>query len=214
MSKRSLIGLSILGLVLLAAPARAMELSFLSGLYKSESDKVNGDDAGGKATIELGGRLGGEIDQRFHWFGESNLTLRTYDEGDSGDAPDNSTSLALGGGVRYYFSRFSEFSVPFTAAFARFKTDKNAEQDLTGITETESTGLYYGGRVGIRFGLDQDFFLDLETPLFESALFAQEKTELTTPAGVKTKFSKSRTDIYLNTTGALSSMVVALGLKL
>lgn len=201
------------GLTTLAHAASALEFSMVSGLYRSESSKTDGVKAGGSSTVNLGTRVAGPIDQQIHWFGEGDLTLRSYSGGANTPAPDNTTSLMLGGGVRYYFSRFAEFAVPFAYGFGRIRNEKEGATTVNETTTTETSGLFYGAAVGVRFGLDKDFFLDLEAPLFESPLFATTTTEKTTATGT-TKTSTSSTDIYVNTTGALNSMKIALGLKI
>ncbi len=210
---RSLLSL-LIGFAALAQTASALEFSMVSGLYRSEKSKLDGDNAGGESTIDVGARVAGPIDLRLHWFGEGAITLRSYEDGKNFKAPDNSTSLRLGGGVRYYFSRFSEFAVPFVYASGHYRNDKKATYDALQTTETEVSGLYYGAATGIRLGLDKDFFLDFETPLFDSALFATEISETTPATGPKSKRTKSHTELYVNTTGALSSVAVALGLKI
>lgn len=200
------------GAMLVPSAASALDISMVSGLYRAQKDKLDGTNNGGQTTFDVGGRVSGPIDQHLYWLGEGALTLRSYDAPTGGRAPDDSTSLRAGGGVRYYFSRFSEFSVPYVQGLGNYRNDKNASAD--GSTESETSGLFYGADAGIRFGFDKDFFLDLETPLFDSALFATEKSETTTATGTKTKKSRSRTELYVNTTGALASVKVALGLKL
>ena len=199
-----------LGLLMTVAPAaQAGEVSFVSGLYRTEKTKVDGADVGSKSTIDLGGRFSEAIDPRLYWFAEGLLTTRSY----SGTgAPDNNTSLSAGGGVRYYFGRFAEFAVPYASAYGAYKDVKDVDQSTT-TTQTESNGLFYGSRFGIRFGLDKDFFVDFETKIFESALFATDTSHETDAAGKTVKTSRSRTELYVNSTGAFQDVLVAIGFK-
>src|SRR5690349_3586029 len=94
--------------LLATTAASAAEVSFVSGLYRSEKVKVDGNDAGKKSAIEVGGRFSDALDNDWHWFGQGLLTMRSYS---GSNAPSDSTSLSVGGGMRYYFSRFGESAV-------------------------------------------------------------------------------------------------------
>lgn len=204
---------------------QAAELSLLSGLYQSEKSQYDGDDNGGKSTISAGGRFGEALDQHVHWFGQGVLTLRSYDAPKGGKAPASSTSLALGGGVRYYFGALSERLYPFVAALGEFRNEKDADFESGGnFTESEANGLYYSGLVGMRMTLDSTFFLDFETSLFRSALFATETSKdtvctaatTTTAAGCsQTPDTETRrTDLYVDTVSPFSNLVLSLGMKI
>jgi len=199
-----------------AAPALAGELSLVSGFYRSEKSKIDGDDAGKESTIDIGGRFADLFDTRTQWFAQGLLTMKSYDAGKNDKAPSDSTSLALGGGIRYYFNKMAEDVTPFAYGLAQYKNQKDAEQNTTGFSESESNGLFYGAAAGIRLGIDADFFMDLETTLFDSALFATDETETTSvnPANgqtTKVKRETSKTELYLNTSGAFQNVLVALG---
>jgi hypothetical protein len=212
-----LAGLLCAGAALAAAPVNAAELSFVSGLYRAEKDKVGGASAGKKSTIDVGGRFGDQLDQRWAWLAQGLLSLKSYGSGASGESPSDSTSLSAGGGLRYSFTKLGEAITPFALGLAEYRNDKDAEIQANGdFDETETSGLFYGAHAGLRIDLDKDFFLDLETELFESALFATAKTEsttFTTAGKVTTKSETTRTELYANTAGAFDSTLVALGLK-
>ncbi len=202
-----------------ATQAQAAEVSLISGLYKKEDNKVGGNDAGGRSEISAGGRYSDQLDAKMFWFGQGLLTMRSYDDGGAGDGPSDSTSLNLGGGVRYYFTKLAESVSPFAYGVGEYRSDKDASQTGSSFTETEENGLYYGGFFGIRLSLDANFFVDFETPLFDSALFATETSETTSfdpTTGAKTtsKDEKKKTELYVASTGALTSMKVALGMRL
>ena len=207
-----------LGLLLLATGGQAAEVSLISGLYQSEENKLDGDDAGGEQVISLGGRFGDDMDARMLWFGEGSLALRSYDAPKGGKAPSNSTSLSLGGGVRMYFDPFSESVAPYVLAQGSYRNEKRGQPGVTTVIETEESGLYYGASVGVRIGLDNQFFIDLESVLFDSPLFTTETTETTTIAAdgttTKSKEETSETDLYIDTAGAFQNIVVGMGMML
>jgi hypothetical protein len=203
-----------LGFFAAATTVQAAEVSLLSGVYKKVDEESDGEDAGGKSEISAGGRYSDQMDARMFWFGQGTLTMRSF----KGDGPSDSTSLRVGGGVRYYFTKLAESISPFAYGLGEFRSDKDARGGTNSYTETEENGLYYGGFFGIRLSLDPSFFVDFETPLFDSALFATEKSETTTvdPTGKKTSTEDEtkRTELFVASTGALSSIRVALGMRL
>lgn len=211
--------LAVLGAASLSSTSQASELSLLSGVLRTENREVASQDKGRKTEIEFGGRYSDVLDKNIHWFGQGNLALRTFSKGADGLAPDNSTSLSAGGGLRYYFGKLSENIATFAYGLGEFKVDKNGIIDASGQSvTTEKNGLYYGGTFGIRLYLGSDFFCDLETPIFDSALFATEMTRTETKAAgsdeVRSVEDKTtRTDLYVDTTGAFSSIKVAMGLR-
>lgn len=208
---------------LFAADLFAAEVSLVSGLYRSKEDKVGGQDQGKETIINAGGRYADELGVRLFWFGEGDLTLKSYTAGSSGDSPSNSTGLSAGGGVRYYFDKLGETISPYAYGKGLFRNEKGVARSpgSPDYVETETNGLFYSGHLGIRFSLDTDFFFEVETPLFESALFATTETtrvNFTTAAGTTTKTTTesetNRTELYANTTGAFADIKVALGMRL
>jgi hypothetical protein len=198
--------------------AQAAEISFVTGLYKSqESEAETGGtsaDTGKKTTIEAGARFSDQLDANLFWFGEGLLSLKSYDKGDLPEAPSDSTSLGLKGGVRYYFSKLSETVSPYANGYGAFKNEQDGEAQGTDIIDREKNGLYYGADFGIRLSLGPAFFVDLETNLFESALFATETEETTPATGAKSSNETKKTELYADTSGAFDSVVVALGMRL
>ncbi len=188
----------IIGLQSLSV-AYAGEISMISGLYQSEKTKAGGNTVG-TSTMGVGLRYAEPLDDVMHWFGQANLTLRSYSGSPS---PDNSTSLALLGGVRYYFPAFSVSVTPFLSLYGGYKADNTASAGVS-VREVETSGLFYYGSTGFRFNLDPNLFLDTEVQIFESALFATEtETTTTTTAGVttSTEVKRTRTDLYLASHG-------------
>jgi hypothetical protein len=202
-----------------ATAASAAEVSFVSGLYKSEETEIADNDAGKITTIGAGGRFSDQLDARMYWFGQGVLTMRSYDKGDNEDAPSDSTSLALGGGVRYYFTKLAESVAPFAYGLGQYKSEKTASGTGSGFTESEDNGLFYGASFGIRLSLDTDFFVDFESQLFESALFATRKTEHTsydagTGKKTTTKDETKRTELWVQSSGPFENMIIALGMRI
>ena len=195
------------------------EVSFLSGVLRTENRSVANTDRGRKTELSLGGRFAENLDKNLFWYGQGNLALRSYGKGADGIAPDNSTSLSAGGGLRYYFGKMSEHVATFIYGGGDFKVDKDGAVDGTGRSvTTEKNGLYYGSSFGIRLYLGSDFFCDFETPLFESALFATETTRTETKnvasgevTSVEDKTSK--TELFAGSTGAFNAVKVAMGIR-
>ena len=222
MAKRSkcsgtcFLGFVAFGLALQAGAAQATEVSLLSGVYQSESNTLADKDAGKKSTISVGGRVADQLggSPQLCWFGQGNLTLKSYSKGDYPAAPSDSTGLRIGGGLRYYFGKLSENVSPFVYGLGEYRDDKDASFGATGYTETEESGLYYSGSFGIRLNLAQEYFCDLETPLFDSALFGDKKSVTTDAADKKTSKDETKsTDLWVNSTGAFSAVQVALGMR-
>ncbi len=201
----------------------AAEVSLVSGLYRSSEEKVGGTNQGKETIINAGGRYSDELSTYLFWFGEGALTLKSYTAGPGGNSPSNSTGLTAGGGVRYYFNKLSESISPYGYGKGLFKNEKSVVRTSGNpdYIDTETNGLFYSGHLGIRFSLSPDFFFEVETPLFESALFATEESEtvtFTTAAGVTTRTStkgeRNRTELYADTEGAFASMTVVIGMRL
>lgn len=209
--RQVLIALSSLPTLALAA-----DVSMVSGLYKKSESEFNGNDAGGSSTIEVGGRYGDMIDGHLGWFGQALLAMRSYDAPSGVDEPSDSTSLSLGGGVRYIGKRWNESAIPFLWGMGSYRNEKTAELGGGAYSETETNGLFYSGGVGLRLTVDTAFFVDLETPLFESALFATSKTKTpsTTPGTSGTESEESRNELYAKTYAPFASLVVSLGVKI
>jgi hypothetical protein len=215
--------MTVLSMAVVGADVMAAEVSLVSGLYRSSEEKVGGTNQGKETIINAGGRYSDELSTSLFWFGEGALTLKSYTAGPGGNSPSNSTGLTAGGGVRYYFNKLSEAISPFAYGKGLFKNEKNVARTPgnSNYTDTETNGLFYSGHLGVRFSLSPDFFFEVETPLFDSALFATEESEtvtFTNAAGVTTRTStkgeRNRTELYADTDGAFASMTVVLGMRL
>ncbi len=208
------LSMALLGL-LFSVSALAAELSLVSGFYRTESTESGGQDTGKKTVMDLGARFGEVVEGPLYWFGEGGISLKSYSRGAASVAPDSSTGLAVGGGLRYYFEKLSESWSPYGLAFGKVQSVKDATYSSSGFTETDKNGLYYGAHFGIRLSLQKEFFIDFETPLFESALFATEKEDVTTYGSPNTKseLTKKKSELYVNSTGAFENVQVALGMR-
>lgn len=196
-----------LNAVLSVNNALAAEVSVVSGLIKNEKSKNKGKDDGGKSTIEVGARYAQPFANNMHWFGQALLALKSYDGPDGGKAPSNSTSIGLTGGVRLYFSEFSQTVQPFLSLSGGYLNDTDASMTV----ETQRSGLYYYGHAGFRFDVDQSFFIELESELFESALWATKKEKSVQDDSIDKETTE--TDLYVSTLGSLNGTTVGAGYK-
>lgn len=193
-------------LTLLCSSAQASEVSLVSGLYKSENNKSDGKKTYGHSVVEVGGRYSEPYMDNMHWFAQGMLSLNSY----SGDnAPSNSTGVLLRGGMRFYFNQFSESFIPYMAGSAGYMTKKTADQ----TTEVEESGLFYWGDIGLRMEVGQNYFFEVETNLFESALWATQKTKPVDDASTAPDTERSRTELYVDTSGAFTETTVGIGMR-
>ena len=191
----------------------AAEVSLVHGLYQQSKIK----DGLSKSDINLGGRYSEQFAEHMYWFGQADLSIKTYSGGSP--TPSNSNNLSLAGGARYYLDSFNERVTPFATGIVSFKNTTDVVQPFGTLQEVSASGLYYGADIGMRFSLSSNFFLDLSTPMFESALFANEKTttkNLDTTTGQVTETSQERSlnELYINTQGAFARLVVSVGIRL
>jgi hypothetical protein len=212
-SVKTLVAVVVLGTF--AESAFGAEVSMVSGFYKSESRKDNGTKTGSSSAVDLAGRFGDDLTTSEAWFAQAGLNLRSYNDAGGATAPDNSTGILLGGGVRHYFSPYGESSVPFVSGMVSYENDKSVDFNGGGTyDEVSRSGIYYGAGVGIRLGLNREAFVEFECQLFKSALFATETVESTDAAGNKSKTERNRTELYVASSGALDETTIALGMKL
>jgi hypothetical protein len=190
--------------------ASGAEISLLSGVYQSETTKVNGAKSLETDTISLGGRYGDFIDLRQAWFMEALVSFQQYEA--PTNAPDNSNNLTIGGGYRYYISRISESLIPYGAVSGRYRNFTEVEGD--GRTTLETSGVFYGAGIGMRMNFESQFFIDFEVPFFESALIGTSTRKTRNADGTETKEESTRMDLFVDTAGTFQSIQVAFGLIL
>lgn len=196
LNRSSLLGfvaVSFLVVGILSTPAVAADVTFLSGIYQKSSDKVDGSSRGSTSTLSLGGRFSDDLTTETAWVAEGDLRLISYSAAAGSPSPDNAMGLKLGGGSRYYFKPIVEAVVPYATAIVTLKSEKALQWLSTGYSETTKSGLYYGANAGIRAGLGNNFFVELEFDFFESPLFAVTKVETVTSAGGINSTAKNET---------------------
>ena len=185
------------------------EISAVSGFYNSEKTKKDGSDNGGMSTISLGGRFHQFLSEDQQWFLESSLALTSWDAPSGMKAPSNATSIRVLGGIRQFFTEFSQVVIPYAAVYGGYQSIKTGSVGVE-ATENEKSGLYYFGAVGFRMDVAAETFFELECELFESALFG---TETTKTGG--TKSETSSTDLSVDTSNGVSgNLTIALGMEI
>ena len=191
--------------------AFAAEVSVVSGVYKDNITKNSGGRIWKETAFGVGGRYSEPLTERYHWYGEGGITIRSY------DGPSNSVSLSIGSGLRLYLDPLTDSIAPYLSAGGEFKNEITAEGVKDIYTESDLNGLFYDARVGLRINLDRDFFLDLEAVLFNSALYGVTKQEVTVvTAGVSTttKGEVSRTELFMDSDAQFSDIKIIIGMKI
>lgn len=189
---------------------QAIEVGLVSGFYQQEKQKLDGKDNGGKTTISLGARVADAYEGPYSWFVEPRLTMRSFDAPDGGKAASDSTSLALAGGMRWYFPEFSDSWTPFISGMGAIVNEKDANSTM----ETETSGLYYGASGGFRINFHKQLFFDIECAFFESALFATVKSDPIDDTGSEKKSESTETELFVNSRSSLSKTTFGIGMKL
>lgn len=213
-SKTALRHALCLGVLAMPFAAKAADVSLLTGVYSKEENKANGTKNGSSSTIDVGARYGDMLDQRLGWFGQGSLEMVSYSYPSGTQEPSDTTNLSLGGGVRYIGKRWNEAAIPFLWTLGEIRNRKSATPNGPTYTETEENGLYYSGGAGLRLTIDQDIFVDLECPVFESALFATVKTKTPNPTGGETTTEKSQNQLHIKTYGPFNALTLNIGVKL
>lgn len=206
----------VLAAVLVSGSALAAEVSLVSGLYKKSSTKTDGKNAGSTSTFGAAGRYHDDLGGSLAWYGAAGLLLNSYTAADGRSSPDNGVSLSVGGGVRHYFKPFGTSVVPFGAIGGDIRNSKKVEWTTVGYNETTTNGLYYTGIVGLRAGLDSNFFIELELPLFDSSLFSVAKTvQVDESSGTKVekKTDVTTTELWVDTQSAINKTMFSIGYK-
>ena len=217
--KHALSGFLLLTVLQIAIPERASaaELSLLTGLFKSESVKNEGQDGGGAKTFSLGASFGDEFDIDINWLVFGGLSIQTYDAAAGQAAPSNATGLELGGGMRYFLDPFTATAVPYLTLYGSFKNTQTVDgRSATGASvERDTSGLFYGMKVGTRLALTTVMYLDVEAGLFESSLFSTEtRTTRAIVDGqvVKSESETTRVEVFGDLIAPFNSLTFGLGL--
>ena len=193
--------------------AMADEVSLVQGLYQKSKVK----DRLSTSVISFGARYAKQFSSNMFWYADGMLGIKNYSS--AGElTPDNKNDLKLGGGVRMYLEAFSNRLTPYVSGGASYQSISSATQNnANSMTESEDSGIFYGASVGIRFSLSKDFFLDLEAPLFTSALNADRKSTTTNRVGgvnQESKSSENRQELFIDSKSAFSSLEISLGMRI
>ena len=189
----------ILSLILIscifAEISLADDISLVSGLFKDETAQSK---LRTKET-SVGARYASNVDKETQWFVQAALSLKSYSGIDN--SPDGTTSMSLGGGMNFFFQRLAPRITPLLSFYGEYRDLKSADAS----SKTTTTGLFYGGELGLRFKMSRYIFFEILGPIFESALNA--KTETENPG----KAESERTEIFVSSTGPFNSAKVSLG---
>ncbi|MCX6124348.1 MAG: hypothetical protein NTV34_06305 [Proteobacteria bacterium] len=217
------IGSKLFGLVigfafLSSGAAFAADVALVSGLYKKESEKKDGVNAGSTSTLGAGGRYHDDLGESLAWYGIGDLNMQSYSAPDGRKAPDNGMSMKFGGGIRHYFKAFATAVVPYGSAGADVRNIKSVSWQADGYEESTTNGLYYNAAMGVRTGLDSNIFVEIELPLFDRALFAVAKTVRSstvaaTGATTETKEETTYNELWVSSFEYLPAIRIALGYK-
>ena len=138
------------------------------------------------------------------------MAIKSWDAPSGSKAPSNATSFTLLGGLRQFFTEFSQTVIPFAALYGGYKNTKDGTIGTPDATESEESGLYYYGSLGFRFDVAANLFIELEAPLFESALFG---TKTTKTGGAKTE--ETKTELFVSTSeNVLGNLTIAVGMEI
>lgn len=195
-----------------ASQAMATELSLLTGLFQnSKNDPVK------ENRISLGGRYGEFLadSKNLLWYVDAGLGMVSY----SGrGAPDDGTEITVGGGARLFFDPLGERFRPFVGLGSEFSSSK----EYIAGADVEASGLYYYADTGIRLMMgnlaefeasDVSVFIDFEVQLFNSALFATEKSTMTDPTtGAEVEVKETKFELFASGRGEVNKMTVAFGI--
>lgn len=206
----------IVATALLSTGAFAAEVSLVSGVYKKAATKVDGKNSGSTSMFGAGGRYHDDLGGSMAWYGSAGVLFNSYTAPDGRSSPDNAVNLSVGGGVRHYFKPFGAGVVPFGSVGGEIRNGKSVKWTSAGYDETSTNGLFYMGTVGLRAGLDSNFFVEIELPLIDSALFSVAKTnsvDESGPAKVEKKSETTNTELWVDSQKAITSTMFAVGYK-
>ncbi len=199
--------LSLILLAMVYSPAQAGELSIVKGFYQSE--KVR--DGLETTNISLGSRYLDSLGGKMSWYADFGFAIKSYSA--PSNEPGNQTDVKVGGGVRMAFSPLLEKVIPYISGGAFYKSETGPVTWSAAVTSwTQESGLFYNGAAGLHLPFSNDFFVEVETPLFVSALAGKSVRTSKTPAA-DTKDEVDRTDLFVSSQGKLIDTTVGLGLK-
>lgn len=184
--------------VMMAGSSYAGELSLLNGLYRSQANDAGFD----VSQIQLGGRYLTGLNNKMDIYFQGDLQIVNFS---GNNAPDGVSGMGLEVGVRHNLDNFSGRIIPYISGGVGLELGKPKDNNFNPVTER--TGITYNGKIGFKTRLGGQFFVDLETALFNSDLFVTEKTG---NAEVK------RTDIFVSSSArnVFDNATLALGIYL
>jgi hypothetical protein len=194
----------------------ADDISLVRGFYKKDSQKIEGTSVASETQFELGARFHQDIGEGFAWYALGVLGNRSYTGAAGRKAPDNAVTIQAGGGVRYYFSPFTQGLVPYVSGGGDVRSLKTARFSTSGYESDHLSGLFYEGALGLRVGLDSQFYVEAELPFADSPLFAVNKrvtyreAEGTNPAS-KSEEEQTLNALWVDTTANIGSIRFAIG---
>jgi hypothetical protein len=200
-----------------ASSSMAADVTVVSGFYERSSPKFEGKNTGSTSKVSLGGRYTDDLTSESAWIGGAEIALRSYSGSGGIPTPDNSVSMTITGGARYYFKPFAEAIVPYVSGTATIINSKSSDWVPEGYNQTTTSGLYYGGNAGIRSGLGGSFFVELEIPLFQSPLFSVtelERVRKGVDGTITTKEESTDTALYVSSVAPITKVQLGLGMKL
>jgi hypothetical protein len=168
------------------------EISGAGGLYKSQSRKLAGVKADTATSFEVETRYAEPYEDDLYYFSDIGIYMRSYDAEAGFTSPSNSTGIILGAGGRWHLPPLNEFWAPIILAKVFYSNDSIGAVGTAG--EIGKNGIYYSGALALRLTLIQGYFIDFESELFESALFA---TETNSTGAVEVETSKF--ELYAST---------------
>lgn len=212
-NKMRIHGLKLLAAAALLMPFSALgaDVSLVSGLYKKESDKIDGKTSGSTSTFGLGGRYHDDMGESLAWYGVGSLSMHSYSAPDGLKSPDNGMSILAGGGLRHYFKPFATAVVPYGSAGGDVRNIKSVNWQEAGYDEITLNGLYYNAAIGLRTGLDSNIFVEFELPLFDRALFAVAKKVSVRDAQPETKEETTYNELWVTSFEEISRVRLAIG---
>ena len=192
------------------------DITAVTGLYESSERTSSGNVVGSKSDFGAGATYLDMLNEKMGYYVTGGLNFYNYSGGDAG-APDNFTGTKLGGGIRYYFTPFNTYVVPFASVGAKYQTSQSVDFIANGYVQNRKTGLYYDALAGVRIGLSQKFFMELEIPFFTSPFKSFAKTTRVTQTSTgKTSDDTQTTETALSgkTFESLNAITVGLGIKI
>ena len=209
------------GIVVLVATSGsslfAADITAVSGFYSKSNQKIDSKTMGSKSTVNLGGRYSDDLTDTVAWIGEAEIKARSYTGAAGKITPDDGMSLFAGGGARQYFKPFADGVVPYVTGMARVVVDKTAEWTALGYVQTSTSALLYGANAGVRVGLGERFFVEIDLTIFESPLYAATKVETYVQVDkvvTSSSTESSETAFFVNSSAKLMDARLGLGIKL